>query len=152
MPFINILVINIVIQTTNIQNSEIEMNNYSSLYIFYISGTGNARASSGWIAEEAVKRGIKTVVQQIDRLENINMPSTEENLLIGFAFPTHGFNSAQVHSRIPARTLQECLLVKHQGWHETLQIIYARIERCSTSASVIYSEAQRIQMYRIQTS
>lgn len=69
---------------------------WTSLYIYFISGTGNARASSEWIAEEAVKRGLNTVVQQIDRLENIVMPSSGENPLIGFAFPTHGFNAAPI--------------------------------------------------------
>jgi ferredoxin len=72
------------------------MENWKSIYIYYISGTGNARASSEWIADEARKRGLKTVVQQIDRLENIRMPSTDERPLIGFAFPTHGFNAAPI--------------------------------------------------------
>ena len=70
------------------------MDKWKSLYIFYFSGTGNARASAGWIADEAEKRGLKSVVQQIDRLENIKFPSVYEKPLIGFAFPTHGFNAA----------------------------------------------------------
>jgi ferredoxin len=72
------------------------MEKWKSLFIYYISGTGNARASSEWIADEADKRGLKTVVQQIDRLENIVMPSVNDNALIGFAFPTHGFNAAPI--------------------------------------------------------
>jgi ferredoxin len=75
---------------------------WSSLYIYYISGTGNARLSSQWIAEEAEKKGLKTVVQQIDRLENINMPSPDDKPLIGFAFPTHGFNAAPIMLRFLA--------------------------------------------------
>jgi flavodoxin len=47
------------------------MEKWKSLYIYYISGTGNARASSEWIADEAANRGLKAVVQQIPRLENI---------------------------------------------------------------------------------
>jgi ferredoxin len=78
------------------------MNNLSSLYIYYISGTGNARASSEWIADEAMKKGLKVVVQQIDRLENIRMPGPEEKPLIGFAFPTHGFNAAPIMLRFIA--------------------------------------------------
>ena len=74
----------------------------SSLYIYFISGTGNAKISSEWIADEARKRGIKTVVQQIDRLENITMPDPAENPLIGFAFPTHGFNAAPIMLRFMA--------------------------------------------------
>ncbi|MDO9340820.1 MAG: hypothetical protein Q7T72_09900 [Bacteroidales bacterium] len=36
------------------------MDNWESLYIYFISGTGNARASSEWIADEAGKKGLKT--------------------------------------------------------------------------------------------
>jgi ferredoxin len=78
------------------------MDNWKSLYIFFISGTGNARASSEWIADEARKRGLKAVVQQIDRLENIVLPTPEEKPLIGFAFPTHGFNAAPIMLRFIA--------------------------------------------------
>lgn len=73
-----------------------ESSNWKSLYIYYISGTGNARISSEWIADEGEKMGVKTVVQQIDRLENIVIPSPSEQPLIGFAFPTHGFNAAPI--------------------------------------------------------
>jgi ferredoxin len=78
------------------------MDNWKSLYIYYISGTGNARVSSEWIAEEARKKGLKTVVQQIDRLENITMPASDAKPLIGFAFPTHGFNAAPIMLRFIA--------------------------------------------------
>lgn len=70
------------------------MDNWKSVYIFFISGTGNARACSNWIADEARKKGLNAVVQQIDRLENIVIPLPEEKPLIGFSFPTHGFNAA----------------------------------------------------------
>jgi flavodoxin len=59
---------------------------WNSLYIYYISGTGNARMSSQWIGEEAAKRGLKTVVQQIDRLEDIRMPDPDDKPLIGLHF------------------------------------------------------------------
>jgi ferredoxin len=78
------------------------MERWDSLYIYYISGTGNAKASSEWIADEASIRGLKTYVQQIDRLENIKMPSPGEKPLIGFAFPTHGFNAAPIMLRFIA--------------------------------------------------
>lgn len=88
---------------------------WTSLYIYFISGTGNARASSEWIAEEAGKLGLKTVAQQIDRLENIVMPSPEEKPLIGFAFPTHGFNAAPIMLRFiagfPAGLSKEVILL-----------------------------------------
>ena len=72
------------------------MNNWDSLYIYFFSGTGNARISSEWIADEARKKGLKAVVQQIDRFENIEIPPLSEKPLIGFAFPTHGFNAAPI--------------------------------------------------------
>lgn len=78
------------------------MTSWDSLYIYYISGTGNARISSQWIAEEGEKKGLKTVVQQIDRLKNISMPAPEERPLIGFAYPTHGFNAAPIMLRFLA--------------------------------------------------
>jgi Pyruvate/2-oxoacid:ferredoxin oxidoreductase delta subunit len=78
------------------------MENWKSLYIYFISGTGNAKASSEWIADEADKRGLKTVVQRIDRFENIVMPDAEDKPLIGFAFPTHGFNAAPIMLRFIA--------------------------------------------------
>jgi Pyruvate/2-oxoacid:ferredoxin oxidoreductase delta subunit len=91
------------------------MQDWDSLYIYYISGTGNARISSQWIAEEAEKRGLKTVVQQIDRLENILMPPADAKPLIGFAYPTHGFNAAPIMLRFiagfPARLCREIFLL-----------------------------------------
>lgn len=79
-----------------------EKNKWDSLYIYYISGTGNARASSEWIADEAMQKGLDVNVQQIDRLENITMPDTSRKSLIGFAYPTHGFNAAPIMLRFIA--------------------------------------------------
>jgi NAD-dependent dihydropyrimidine dehydrogenase PreA subunit len=91
------------------------MAEWDSLYIYYISGTGNARISAQWIADEAGQRGLKCVVRQIDRLENIDFPSPAENPLIGFAFPTHGFNAAPIMLRFiagfPARLAKNVFLL-----------------------------------------
>ncbi|MBN1108825.1 MAG: EFR1 family ferrodoxin [Bacteroidales bacterium] len=70
------------------------MTNPDSLYVYYISGTGNARLTSQWIVEVADKKGLKTVVQQIDRLRKTDLPLPEERPLTGFVYPTHGFNAA----------------------------------------------------------
>lgn len=95
------------------------MQNRDSLYIYYFSGTGNARICSQWIAEEAGKRDLKTVVQQIDRLENIVMPSADEKPLIGFAFPTHGFNAAPIMLKFiavfPQDLCKEVFLLNTRG-------------------------------------
>ena len=78
------------------------MTGFKKIYIYYISGTGNARMSSEWIADEAKKRGVHAVVQKIDRLENIEFPNPDKDMLIGFAFPTHGFNAAPIMIRFIA--------------------------------------------------
>jgi len=75
---------------------------WDELYIYYLSGTGNARASSEWIAEEAVAEGMKVTIQPIDRFENLRLPEKGVNTLIGFAFPTHGFNPAPMMLRFIA--------------------------------------------------
>jgi Pyruvate/2-oxoacid:ferredoxin oxidoreductase delta subunit len=72
---------------------------YKALYIYYISGTGNARISSLWIAEEARKKGLDVFIQRIDRLENIVFPPAGDKIILGFAFPTHGFNAAPIMLR-----------------------------------------------------
>ncbi len=72
---------------------------WDSLYIYCFSGTGNALASSYWIAEEAEKMGIKAIVQEIDKQANLILPDKNEHPLIGFSYPTHGFNPAPIMIR-----------------------------------------------------
>jgi Pyruvate/2-oxoacid:ferredoxin oxidoreductase delta subunit len=78
------------------------MDKWKSLYIYFISGTGNARASSEWIRDEAEKAGLKAIVQSIDRPETLVLPGNDDKPLIGFAFPTHGFNGAPIMIRFIA--------------------------------------------------
>lgn len=78
------------------------MDKPKSLYIYYISGTGNAKLASEWIEDEFKIKGLKTLVQKIDRHEEVIMPQPDENSLIGFAFPTHGFNPAPIMVRFIA--------------------------------------------------
>jgi Pyruvate/2-oxoacid:ferredoxin oxidoreductase delta subunit len=65
-----------------------------NLYIYYISGTGNARLCSKWMGEEAEKEGWAPVIQSIDSKSGFKFPEAEEKAVIGFAYPTHGFNGA----------------------------------------------------------
>lgn len=68
---------------------------YEKVYLYYFSGTGNARAAAQWFSEEVVERGIPRELQQVFRHQPVLKPeSDEKNLLIGFFFPTHGFNAA----------------------------------------------------------
>ena len=124
------------------------MTKWKSLYIYFISGTGNAKASSEWIRDEAEKAGLRTVVQQIDRLENIQMPDRDEKPLIGFAFPTHGFNAAPimitVHSRFPQGSRSGCFLTEYQGRDEAFEDFLARCKWCCTFTSRIYTLVKRL--------
>lgn len=69
---------------------------YNNLTIFYFTGTGNALAAANWIAGEAETRGVKTsVIQIIPSQKEINFP-VGTGSLVGFCYPTHGFNAPPV--------------------------------------------------------
>jgi len=65
---------------------------YNDLTIYYFSGTGNALTASRWITQCAQKKGLKTNLISIDRFNKIIVPSAKGKRLIGFCYPTHGFN------------------------------------------------------------
>ncbi len=65
---------------------------YRDLTIYYFSGTGNALTASRWITQYAQKKGLKTNLISIDRFNKIIVPSANDKRLIGFCYPTHGFN------------------------------------------------------------
>jgi len=65
---------------------------YQNLSIFYFSGTGNARRTAEWIADEFEHRGVNSRLVNIEHFEIADIPPTDQNNLIGFCSPTHGFN------------------------------------------------------------
>ncbi len=65
---------------------------YNNLIVYYFSGTGNARNAARWIQEVAEHSGMRTRLISIDRFESVDPPDFTGNALIGFLFPTHGFN------------------------------------------------------------
>ena len=65
---------------------------YDQLIIYYFSGTGNARNAAMWIIKVAQEKGLKTHLINIDRFEEIEAPTLTNKTIIGFCFPTHGFN------------------------------------------------------------
>jgi len=69
---------------------------YDKLIIYYFSGTGNAKNASIWIQKAAEEKGLITQVINIDRFETIEYPELLNRTLIGFCFPTHGFNAPPV--------------------------------------------------------
>lgn len=65
---------------------------YEQLFIYYFSGTGNARNLAGWIGHVAQNHNLEVKIINIDRFEKIEIPDTSKKTLIGFCSPTHGFN------------------------------------------------------------
>ncbi len=61
-------------------------------YIFYFSGTGNTFLVTQWIKNEGFAKNIDVKLIPIEH--NTQMPENIENdAIIGFLFPTHGFNA-----------------------------------------------------------
>ncbi|MDB4584485.1 EFR1 family ferrodoxin [Draconibacterium sp.] len=69
---------------------------YNSLTIFYFTGTGNALAAANWIARVAAAQNIKTEIIKITPSLKVNESNFSEKSLIGFCYPTHGFNAPPV--------------------------------------------------------
>lgn len=69
---------------------------YDKLIIFYFTGTGNALAAAKWIEETALSKQIETQIIQITPSLQINIGDILENALIGFCYPTHGFNAPPI--------------------------------------------------------
>jgi ferredoxin len=68
------------------------MKTWTKLIIYYHSGTGNALKTSRWIADEASKAGLETKIYSIDHGFQPNPNEIDSNTLLGFLYPTHGFN------------------------------------------------------------
>jgi len=67
------------------------MNPYTSIWINYFSGTGNALTACRWIAENARDLGMEAHIRAIDRFDPHTIDKAAEGALLGFAYPTHGF-------------------------------------------------------------
>lgn len=67
-----------------------------SIHIHYFSGTGNARKAAQWVADEAAAINLRSVLTDIGRKStSIASPDTADDLL-GFCYPTHGFNAPPI--------------------------------------------------------
>ena len=69
---------------------------YDNLKIFYFTGTGNALAVSNWISESFAENDISSEIIKITPALKIEANSISENTLVGFCYPTHGFNAPPV--------------------------------------------------------
>jgi ferredoxin len=68
------------------------MKQYLNVVIYYHSGTGNALTTARWLADEALKNGIGARIQSIDHGYKPVLNEIQKETLIGFIYPTHGFN------------------------------------------------------------
>ena len=64
---------------------------YTRLYLYCFSGTGNARTCARWIAEESSRRGVECILYELGHTES-PAPLPEAGSLVGFLSPTHGFH------------------------------------------------------------
>jgi ferredoxin len=70
-------------------------NRYNNLIIYYFSGTGNSRNCAYWMANKSKEEGVAARVYSIDKDQEPEFPPIkDENTMIGFCAPTHGFNIA----------------------------------------------------------
>lgn len=66
---------------------------YNQLIIYYFSGTGNAEYAAHTIVKIASKNGVDSTVVNISTSKNHVFPAFTKNQLVGFCYPTHGFNA-----------------------------------------------------------
>jgi ferredoxin len=67
-----------------------------SIVIYCFSGTGNALTASQWVADEAIKNEIQVTIHLIDHLIEVDKNEVEKADIIGFTYPTHGFNAPPI--------------------------------------------------------
>lgn len=67
--------------------------------LYYFSGTGNAKNTAYWIVDEAKRKGIASIIINIDKIQNKEISKPKENTLIGFISPTHGFHFPKIMRR-----------------------------------------------------
>jgi len=65
---------------------------YKNLFIYFFSGTGNAKRIAEIIHENALKTGVESEIFSIQNKQEIKYPQGNEKTLIGICTPTHGFN------------------------------------------------------------
>ncbi len=69
-----------------------EKSGYRKLTLFFMSGTGNSYRNAKWIESEATKRGLGVNLTLVPAAQPATI-SLEQETLLGFVMPTHGFTS-----------------------------------------------------------
>ena len=76
---------------------------FEKVQLFYFTGTGNAFATTNWIAKVSEEHGLPVEIKKISPSTTINPSEIGQNSLIGFCYPTHGFNAPPVVLNFLAR-------------------------------------------------
>lgn len=65
---------------------------YSSLIVYYFSGTGNARNVAAWLCEAATKKHMPGRMVNIADVDRRHVETPDPDALVAFVSPVHGFN------------------------------------------------------------
>ncbi len=70
----------------------------SAITTYFLSGTGNTRRVASWMADEAVRDGVRTTLVPIDKVrpQDWQAQATGRDHLLLLAAPTHGFTTPWV--------------------------------------------------------
>ena len=105
--------------------------------IYYFSGTGNAKFAAEEICRNLKRSGIECKVLNIaDKTLEVKKP--EENELLGFCYPTHGFNAPPIvlkFLRFFPRGRSKVFLLNTRAGMKLYKIAYCRIRRYCFMAS-----------------
>lgn len=76
---------------------------YKHLIVFWFSGTGNAKKIAEHITQTGKEKGMHTASYNITKLNEDNFPQIQDDTLIGFCSPTHGFNMPPIMLKFTAQ-------------------------------------------------
>lgn len=68
------------------------MTAYPKLVVYYFSGTGNSENVARWLADAAHEKGMEASLNNIAKIDRLNIPAPDSSDLLAFVSPIHGFN------------------------------------------------------------
>ncbi len=72
------------------------MTRYKKIIIYFFSGTGNAQKAASWIKAFSENQHIQTSIMHISKISKTSKIAYDEDVLLGFCYPTHGFNAPPI--------------------------------------------------------
>ncbi len=68
------------------------MEEYTRLLVYYFSGTGNSENVARWMGQIAQEKGMEVQLNNIAKIDRLNVPTPDSDDLVAFVSPIHGFN------------------------------------------------------------